>query len=447
MHVLLMLLFAATALMAQPDRKGPPQFDPGDKEGLLSSPNPQIRHAWKRPVHWKIHWNAQPPPPRVPVATPLERQAATAVLDALVALFKATPEGSTGQGYWVLESRGVGYQNTNELPTNAPLARMPLVSFTGLFPFYHEDVERQGKWRLSVEGETESVYYYFNKLPGSLRQDVIAKEDRGQDYSPLEFYLRPRMTGQMNGLPIYENAELLVTRFGRDPWSPAPLGRVLKAALPLYEQDLKAAQDRMAGYKKKFDEVNNPAWEQEYRERFEKQNGALRTTRPANYEARRKTLEHEIRYTREKAAAEANPARDANGAWYWNPVDAHQQVVRRLAALTPAEAAQPACFAEFTASPAKDGRYFVRGDILPAGSSPACRPIVFTNWDYFDWKLPRHVPQILSIRDFGRCAQVDGARIVSRPVTRFDAPPQGCVRHAQMWRELDWNKFAALVTP
>ena len=444
----LLVLTVCLPLAAQ-SRKGPPVFEPNDTEGLLSSPNPQIRHAWKRKVFWKtsIGGTFAPVSP-IPAYTAAERQRMAANLDALVALFKATPTGSAGEGFWVNDSRIYAYADTNALPANAPFGRFPLEYCTGMFPFYHEDVQgANGQWRLSRNGETESVYFYFNRHPEGVRQPVIATELRGANLRPVEFYLRPRETGRISGLPVYENDILAVARAGRELWSPVPVGRALKAALPRFEQDRKSAEERLARLKKTDQEIQSAAWEQEFRDRFEKNNGALRTTRPGNYEARRSSMEREIVYLRQKAAAEANPPRGAEGAWYWNPIDAHQDAVRRLAALTPAEAARPACFAEAATSPRKDGRYQMRGDILAAGASPDCRELVMTNWDYFDAALPRPAPQLLTVVSFGRCAKLEGGMLVSLPVTRWDAPPQGCVRHAQMWRELDWARFAALVQP
>lgn len=444
----LLVLMVCLPLAAQ-SRKGPPVFEPNDTEGLLSSPNPQIRHAWKRKVFWKtsIGGSFAPVSP-IPAYTTAERQRAAANLDALVALLKVTPTGSLGEGFWVNDSRTYGYGEPYLLPANAPFARFPLVYSSGLFPFYHEDVQGpNGQWRLSRNGETESVYFYFNRHPEAVGQPVIASEPRGPNLRPVEFYLRPRETGRFGGLPLYESDVLAVARAGRELWAPAPLGRVLRAALPLYEQDRQSAEERMASLKKTDQEVQSAAWEQAFRDRFEQTNGALRTTRPGNYEARRNSMEREIAYSRQKAAAEANPPRDAQGAWYWNPIDAHQDAVRRLAALTPAEAARPACFAEAATSPRKDGRYQMRGDILAAGTHPDCRELVMTNWDYFDAALPRPAAQLLTVVSFGRCAKLEGGGLVSLPVTRWDAPPQGCVRHAQMWRELDWTRFAALVQP
>jgi len=54
---------------------------------------------------------------------------------------------------------------------------------------------------------------------------------------------------------------------------------------------------------------------------------------------------------------------------------------------------------------------------------------------------------MLGIYDFGRCAKAEGDGLTSLPVRRWAVPPQGCVQHAEMWRELDWAKFAALIQP
>ena len=444
---LLLAPFFCLSLLAQAPK--PPQFDPNNPDGLVVSPNPKVRYAFKRKVFWKVGVGGTPTPlGKIPPYTAAERQQASAQLDALAAIFKATPMGGSGEGYWVNDSRTFGYGEIYDLPGNAAFPRFPLNYSAAYFPFYHEDVMgNNGQWRLSVNGETESIQYRFNRHPEAVGQQVIAAESRGRELREVQFYLRPRVTGRIGGLPVYEGDVLVVARAGRELWAPAPLGRVLKAALPKYEQDRKSAEDRLAGYKKGNDEVQSAAWEQDFRERFEKANGALRTTRPSNYETRRNSMEREIRYTREKAAAEASPARDEKGAWYWNPVDAHQDAERRLAALTPAQAAQPACFAAAASSPKKDGRYQMSGDILAAGASPDCREIVMTNWDYFDVTLPRATPQLLTIVSFGRCAKLEGERIVSASWAGFSAPPHGCFRHAQMWRELDWSRFAALVRP
>jgi len=300
-------ILVCTMLGAQ-TRTGPPVFEPNDTEGLVTSPNPAIRQAWKRKVFWKA--TANPPQgygKAVPVPTPVEREQMTARLNTLSALLKATPTGSTGEGFWMNESRTLGGIDTSALPPKLPAARFPHQFSMGLFPFYHSDVLQNGQWRLSVNDETESVYFEFNRLPGRLRQPIVAQEDRGANASPLEFYLRPRLTAKWQGLPIYDQEVLIVARAGRDPWSPVTVGRVLTAALKLFEQDRKTAEDCLAGLKRTNDETQSPEYEKKMRETFEKTNGALRTSRPSNYSTRLASMERELAYNRQRASDQANP--------------------------------------------------------------------------------------------------------------------------------------------
>jgi hypothetical protein len=71
------------------------------------------------------------------------------------------------------------------------------------------------------------------------------------------------------------------------------------------------------------------------------------------------------------------------------------------------------------------------------------------NFDYFDAKLGRAAAQIATVLSFGRCVVFENGEMVNRTRwnTKHNAPPDRCYRHALMWRELDWSKFAALVTP
>jgi len=440
-------LVALSPPLAAQRPTGPPTFEPGDTEGLVVAPNPRIRHAWKRKVFWKASYDTAVNLTRgIPPHTAAERTAMIAVLDRLVAPLKATPTGTSGEGFWVSDGRVLDYFDQFALPEKTPLARFPLTFGTGLYPFRHEDIETNGTWRLSVAGETESVYFEFNRLPESVRQPPVFTEPAVGDRLPEPLYLRPRVTGTWRGLPVYEQQALVVAREGRDPWAPVPMARALKAALGLLAQDRTTAESRLAGYRRKRDEVMAPEWEQQKRATFETQNGELRTSRPSNYGARLRSLEHEIEVTRQQAQADADPQHDPKGLWYWNPLEAYDEAAARLAALSGEAANEPACVVEL---PDREtgGRYTFKGRIVAEREAPGCRPLVRTNWAYFDLSLPRTAPQILLVPDFGRCARVAGDELVSQPVSRWDAPPQGCVQHAQMWREADWTAMASLVVP
>jgi hypothetical protein len=432
----------------------PPVFGPDNPEGLIfAGVRTEVRHAWKRPVAWRQTIHLPPPSnPSVPRMNASEQAEIVRTLDALVAVLKATPTGSRGEGFWVNDSRTLGFVDWLLTPPGAAPARWPLEHASRLFPFYHEDLlPPGGPWRLSRSGETESVGFEFNRLPGSLRQGLIVSEPAVGERVPVDLYLRPRQTATFADLPVYENELLVVTRRGRDPWAPVALGRALAATQARYQKDRENAERRLADLRRKNDEIQAPAWEQAERERFEKNNGALRESRPSNYAARLNSLEHYIRFTRQQAAAAAQPQRDAAGSWYWNPVDALDAAERLRAGLSPAQAAQPACWAEAGSAPRADGgrpadgRNEMRGDFVPPGT-PGCRELVQTNPAYFDLALSRAAPQILIV-GVGRCTKMQDGRIEQPAPTRFDAPPQGCFRHRAMWAEADWRAIAGLVVP
>lgn len=439
---LLLYLFQQTAI---------PPYDPADPEGLVNTPNGSVRYAFKRKVHWRsgvsgVGGYVKRPPP-----TAAEGQSMLNTLSSVSALFKATPTGSSGVGFWVNESLQPFGSNERLTPPGVPLAKMPHAYSVGHFPFYHSDLrDAKGTWRLSVKGETESISYHFNRLPTRVASYVIASEDRGSDFEPVEYFPQPRQIASWQGIPVYEPGILVVARAGRPLWVPVTIERVLKAALPKLNADVKTAEDRLADLRRRNDEIQSPEYEKQAWDYFEKNNGSLRQSRPSNYEARRNSTLREISYNRQKAAADANPGRDPNGLWYWNPKDALDRAHKLLASLTPETAKHPACWLALPdTGQTRDGRYQLRGDIVPHGT-PGCTTVVMTNLNYFDFSLPRTSPQLLTIPEFYRCGQaVDG---VYKPSSTHgyrpgDSPQHGCHRHVPMWLELDWRKFASLVIP
>lgn len=418
--------------------QAPPQFAPDDTEGLVMWPNGRGRYAWKRKGHWQspplIARNGRP-------AAPAEVAAMTATLTALGDTLKATPTGSTLTGFWVKESRGYLSRPAIDLPPGVAPTSVPFHFETGVFPFLIEDVLTNGKFVQANAGETESIYYEFNVLPGKFSRSPVATETNPAGQS-LEFYTRPQIISRFAGFPVYDGQDLVITRQNRDPYAPAPLGRVLKAALPLYEKDRASAESRLANLKTENAKTQSPEYEQRMREQLEKNYGSFRTSSPSRWQTRLTSMENELNYNRELAAKKANPQKDKEGSWYWNAIDAHAEASRRLAALTPADAARPACFLKAADN---NGRYAIKGDILPAGQNPQCEELVSDNYAYFDPKLPRTAAQILRVHSIGRCAYVTEGKPSQSPVRRQDVPPQGCYKHVPMWQELDWTKVAALL--
>ncbi len=443
---LLGLFFIPAVLFCQIPAN-PPPYDPNDPEGIVAYPNGTGRYAWKRKGTWTVSQPLYAPtgtPAGLSPPTASDRAKMTATLDALSALLRATPEGSNPVGYFMKESRTYSLAAPFELPADFPAARHPIIYSTGFYPFYISDTLRNGVFVPDKGGETSAVYFYFNRMPGAYKQQVVAKESRA-DAKAIEFYTRPDTKTTYAGFPVVDGEDLMIVRGGRDPWMTVPYGRALKAAMVEYEKDRATAEQRLAGLKKKEAETLTPEYEKAMRDHLEKYSGQFKTTDPKKWKGRLEGMERELVYNREKAKKDANPQRDKDGNWYWNPIDAHADAAKRIAAMTPEEAAKPACFLE---AAGEQGRYSMRGSVLPMGADPNCRELVTENFGYFDPKLPRTAPQILLVRSLGRCAKVvDGKLVGPRPDLRSLAPPQGCYRHVPIWEALDWQKVAALLAP
>ncbi|MFN7932121.1 MAG: hypothetical protein U0R19_02265 [Bryobacteraceae bacterium] len=430
---MLFAILLLPALLAQQ-----PPYDPNDPEGIQIWPNKQGRYPWKRPGIFQVQRLYAPTGnfARVPAVSAAETQHMTAVLDKLSAIVKATPTASTGLiGYWIKESRTFYYPEAKA---------QPFFFGSGFFPFVLEDVLTNGKFVPQWGGETTPAYWEFNRLPGHLQQPVPLKEPGPQGAPDIEIYTRPQVTAQWAGFPIYDNDDLVIARAGRDPWAPVSYARALKAAVPLMAKDAATAESRLASLKKQNEDTQSPAYEQKMREHLEKYSGAFRTSDPKKWEGRLAGMERELKYNREQAALKANPKRDKDGDWYWNPIDAHADAAKRLAALKPEDAPRPSCYLPATA---KNGRYALPGDVLPAGSNPQCRELVTGNLEYFDPKLPRSAPQMLRLTRFSLCAAVVNGKLINRDRPRPDRPPHGCLKNVPIWEEMDWKAVGNLIAP
>lgn len=416
-----------------------------DAEGSYYWPNGQGRSPLQRKGKWQLnplvqHSAARPP---VTAASAAERQAMAATLERVSILLQSTPEANRLLGYWMNVPRRFFYAEAVDLPPSVRAERMPLVFEVGFFPFALEDILRNGQYVPQWSGETTPSYYWFNRLPGNLGRRAIFTEEQTSGFR-LETYLRPRVTAEFHGLPLLEGDALLITRPGRDPWVAVSYARAMRLAIPLLAKDAATAEERLAGLKKKNEEIQSPQYEAEMRAHLEKYSGAFRKTNPSKWEGRVAGMEQGLKYNREKAAREANPQPDKDGMWYWNPVNALVEAKKRVSALTAEDESAAACYLEFQGDAAQ-GRYALRGEIGRSGAAVGCEPLVQTNYGYFDPKAARTEPQILVIENVSRCLQYMNGQFVRtwKPVPGQVA--HGCAVHPFYWEQLDWDRLAAVV--
>jgi hypothetical protein len=100
--------------------------------------------------------------------------------------------------------------------------------------------------------------------------------------------------------------------------------------MPLFEKDKATAEQRLADLRRKNDDTQAPAFEAQMRAHLEKYSGQLKATAPEKWRIREQSMMRELQYNRDRAAKAADPQRDADGAWYWDPVDAHADAARRI---------------------------------------------------------------------------------------------------------------------
>jgi hypothetical protein len=246
----LLLLALPFALIAQ----SPAPAKPGsiDADGNYIWPNNQGRYPLNRKGIWRVNRLSTPGSnnDRVPSASAVEVAAMTRGLDALSALFQATPEASILQGYWMQEARHYYSFARNTVPPGTAIERYPLYFHAAFFPFVLEDVLKNGQYVPLWSGETESISFRFNQLPHAVDRPVILQEDLPNQHRQ-EIYLRPRITGHYKGYPLFEEQVLVLARPGRDLWAPVPIDRALRLAVPLLEKDVASANQRLADLKLK----------------------------------------------------------------------------------------------------------------------------------------------------------------------------------------------------
>lgn len=365
-------------------------------------------------------------------ATAVELQQINSNLKAIQAVLMATPTGTNPVGFYI---------------TPAPMwvshgRTQPILQGLHIYPLAFFEIRKQGVWTLDMHGETSGAGYSLNNLSEIERVSTKVFEEAGPHGAPHPIYTLPVPVHSLGGFPVYGDT-LFITRPGRELFVPVSVEHALKAAMPVYARNRDAADRELVDRKQRNQDFKaNEADEYEQKElaKFEKQWGYLRATDAKDYEEhKRQWMAPVLRERVEHEAAAAPPVRgNKDSEWYFNAMDEYANAQKRLASLSPEEAASPACFEPV------DVRlpYAMRGEIRKITRNPACLPLVQTNPDYYDRTLPRTAPQLLTITSITRCVDLDRPKVVP---TAIDIEGGGCPVHAKMWQEMNWQKLADIL--
>lgn len=400
-----------------------------------------LRLATKRQGKWDA-WKMQARPGNggQPISlSTAEAAHVEAQLKAIAQVVESTPYAQAQRGWYA--NRSVAWIRTRFPAPGFPLAKLPVESYYSLYPFHLMDklTTRNGvkEWVPDWSQETTSITFAINgPIPGPAQGAVYEEDDGGHR---VRWYAGAEPDGMFHGFPVY-GGEAVIARKGRPLFSEIPLRRAIGKFLPLYREDVRTAEDRMRTLQQRLAEMEASAFAEQEMASFEQEYGSWKTSRPRDYEFRRKTRLDWIERSRQEARDQAAPKEGtAEGRWYWEPKRA-LEAVERLSKTAGGEEA--ACF---EAADSDAALYRARGYVRPAGAGPRCKTLMEPNPGYFDAALPRTATQLILVGRLDRC--IDVRTSAPAPGSYDPGIPHGCSVHRALWAEMAWKELAALLAP
>lgn len=316
--------------------------------------------------------------------TPAEREAVKAQLEKVIGALKTAPVGSPPVGFCPLVT-DAGSDDLIDLG-------FALQSSFGLWNWTTRDLSRNAPNGPLRKGEMVPLRFSFNRFPGAQDVGEFAAAD-----AEGEFYSDARITFLLQGFPVFGAADasqthdatltLVIPLNNRPMFRAMPLGRVIRWQIGQLDQELARLTSIIETAKQQYDAFFGPAARAEEERiiglrierqgaRTAEQQAKVRANRAAEVEASTKDL-------RAKWDVAANPDHPFNVATR-RKADAQA----RLAKLTPADAARPACLIRRGTDPP---------DVAVAGEAACAFGLIESNPDYYDRRLPRTQIQLVSV--------------------------------------------------
>ena len=305
-------------------------------------------------------------------------------------------------------------------------ARLPLrgaIRFSGS-PYLEMSLRSKSTGATSVGVGIAEEVLCRNEITVNARPsfDPGSGSDRIDD-GDATYFLEPTKDGELGGMPVF-NDTLVVARPGAVLWTPVSMERALKVLMPSFESAAKSAGGGIDGKKKAYADFMSA-------EAQEKRRREVAAHRDAGAEANARKLETMQRRWEEDArkAAEGADADPKNRA----AIDAYANALAALAALDATGRAAPACIVAGRArSSISEWR------VVPIGS-PGCRPLVQSNPDLLNARVPRGELQILQVAHVTKVNQW----LESKKLQRNQ--PGDCVAMARILRQTPWQQLVGLL--
>lgn len=347
-------------------------------------------------------------------ATAAEVQAWQGKLQQLAAIVKrapavAQPVGFAGELWGNLD----GYTALPGQPAGKAIPLSGSVSF-GAFPL----IEFMRNGRLANEdlkgGETELLQFAINTIDRSMFTNGLPAEWSGEDNGG---FTEPQTGSPIAGLTRID--DVLVVRNNQKPlWIAMPLNEAMAPIIQQRRRIVENRRDTYATQQAEFTTWLTPAARAKRRADWQATAASL-GAQGAGFLANMEKADVEIEKSRRASLAPGGPeergVKEAERDL--------QEAEAVLETLYPEARTAASCY-DASASTLAAKFHTV------AGASRSCRPLVKTNWDYFDRTLPRSEPQILMVTSFARCLRPE--RIADTKVRG------GCTINRPLIESMDW---------
>lgn len=296
------------------------------------------------------------------------------------------------------------------------------------------DVRRRADGALwgVMGGSHRLLFMYTNRLPGA---DKLAPREQhafarqvGQGDPTHGFFVQPQPVADVGGGQVY-GGYLAITRDGRPPLAPVPIGTLLQADI---QTQRKAVADLEHGWAASLRELEASMTPDAAAARRAKRQArwSTETRDPAALTRRLDAAERsdEADAQRQRERMTPPPQRDPKSV-YWGPRLALQALEQQWAALDATSAQAGACgWRDSAFHPGQDVRWAVAGPGAPAG----CQTMVQIRTDLLAGaRRPDEVLLFTAWLGEEQCGQFWHADIVKLGSTR-------CQHHLPLLRGLDW---------
>lgn len=301
---------------------------------------------------------------------------------------------------------------------------LPIAGTIMMGSFEHYEIIRtewgNGEHERYVGGETAHIMIDVNALPKGGGINMLSDKQG-------EFYEEPARTADLFGFPTYGDV-LIIAKNGRPVWTPISRERFLKAFIAKRRVEAANAERYIADQQQKYQAFVAPdayaARQAKYQAAVDKM--AARGAAAAEHERRYWERDEADTLNRLKRGASLDPQDSPFAAQIAGLKAAEEQ----LGAMSSTDRSAPACLLE-------DLRDFTTSGLVPMGT-PHCKPLVGKNPNFFDPRLPRSMPQIITVQRFRALEQAWGK---GRPDENSNGTLDLWTTYEAFYRT-DWHKVA-----